>query len=309
MPVAFAIVARCTRPRTCTAPRASLWVAILCLVAGLTAAAPPDSGYPLTLGRGSRIMLAARVNGQAIIALLDSAAEATVVDRGFARRLGLGRGRAVTGQGSGQSSFEAGQVEGVTLQAVGLTLANQTVFVADLTDVGRRLLGRRIDVILGREIFDAARLSIDIEGRRIAVLPATAVPRGTRLELVTEHGVETIPVRVEDGETGRATFDLGNGADVLVGRAFAERARLLSDGRPVGSERGGGLGGEAAREVLTLRSIDVAGRRFESVRAAIDPQPSASDLNVGVSLLRHFLITTDFAAHAVWLQPRPAARR
>jgi hypothetical protein len=32
----------------------------------------------------------------------------------------------------------------------------------------------------------------------------------------------------------------------------------------------------------------------------------SSALNVGVSLLRHFLITTDFAGHAVWLQPLPA---
>jgi len=36
----------------------------------------------------------------------------------------------------------------------------------------------------------------------------------------------------------------------------------------------------------------------------IDAQPSAADLNVGISVLRHFLITTDFAAHAVWLEPR-----
>jgi hypothetical protein len=40
------------------------------------------------------------------------------------------------------------------------------------------------------------------------------------------------------------------------------------------------------------------------VPAAIDSQPSASDLNVGIDILRHFVITTDFAAHTVWLQPR-----
>jgi hypothetical protein len=58
-----------------------------------------------------------------------------------------------------------------------------------------------------------------------------AKPRGTRLDLVTEHGVETVPVRVESGEPVRATFDLGNGTHVLIGAALAERMRFLSDGR------------------------------------------------------------------------------
>jgi hypothetical protein len=100
--------------------------------------------------------------------------------------------------------------------------------IAPPQDVGRRLLGRQIDVILGREIFDAARLAIDIEGHRIAVVPRETVPRGVRLELITEHGVETVPVSVESGAPVRATFDLGNGSQVLIGSAFAGRAGLLT---------------------------------------------------------------------------------
>jgi predicted aspartyl protease len=270
------------------------------------AAATNRAEYPLTLARGSRILVAARIDGHPVTALLDSAAEATMIDRAFARRLGLGRGAAATGHGSGEAAFDADLVPGVSLEAVGLALANQTVAVVDLTDVGRRLLGRRIDVILGREIFDAARLTIDLGRRRIAVAPAGVTPPGVRLELVAEHGVETVPVRIEDGETVRATFDLGNGSHVLIGRAYAERAGLLTDGRPVASERGGGLGGEVARQTFVLRSLELAGRRFESVRAAIDAQDTASAVNLGVSLLRHFVITTDFAGRAVWLQPQPA---
>jgi len=267
-----------------------------------TAVANKD--FALTLVRGSRLMVAARINGRRVDALLDSAAELTILDRAFAEKLKLGLGQSVSGQGSGQSSFDANLVGGVTLEALGLTLRDQTVAVADLSDVGRRLLGRRIDVILGRELFDAARLSIDIDGSRISVVPRDREPRGARLDLVTEHGVETVPVRVESGDEVRATFDLGNGSGVLLGSALATRMHLLSDGRKVGVERGGGLGGEAVRQVITLRSIEVAGRRFNDVSATIDPQPSASDVNIGVPLLRNFRITTDFATHAVWLEPK-----
>jgi predicted aspartyl protease len=303
-------VPRTRRPLCARLPAAGVLAAWMVAAAAAQPAAPAAAAeraqYPLTLARGSRILLAARVDGHAVTAVLDSAAEATIVDRAFARRLGLGRGQAATGHGSGEAAFDADLVPGVTLEAVGLVLPDQTVAVADLTDVGRRLLQRRIDVILGREIFDAARLTIDLARRRIAVAPADATPPGVRLELVAEHGVETVPVRIEGGEAVRATFDLGNGSGVLLSRAYAERTGLLTDGRPVASERGGGLGGAVTRQVVVLRSLELAGRRFESVRAAIDAQDSASAVNVGVSLLRHFLITTDFAGRAVWLQPQPA---
>ena len=223
---------------------------------------PPSRTYKLTQGRDTRLLLAASVNGTSVVALLDSAAETTILDRNFAARLKLGRGTAVSGQGSGQSSFEASIVEGVTLAAVGLRLPNQTVAVADLSDVSSRLVGHRLDVILGREIFDAARLRVDIARGSIAVVSATSAPTGVRLELRTEHGIETLPARVEDGETVAATFDLGNGSLALLGAGFAARAHLLTDGRQVGSESGGGLGGAATRQVVTLRSLEVAGRRF-----------------------------------------------
>jgi hypothetical protein len=249
-------------------------------------------------------MIEAKINGHAVSALLDSAAEATLLDRGFAQAIGLKGGETVAGQGSGQSSFETALVSGVTLEALGLSLADQTVAVADLGDVGRRLLGHPIDVILGREIFDAARLAIDIDGHSIAVVTRAHEPRGVRLELVTEHGIETVPASVPDSPPVRATFDLGNGSQVLISRALTEKLKLLAAGNAVRTERGGGLGGETERQIVTLAYLELAGRRFTGIEAAVDPQSSASDLNVGVSVLRHYRITTDFARHAVWLEPR-----
>ena len=57
---------------------------------------------------------------------------------------------------------------------------------------------------------------------------------------------------------------------------------------------------------MTLRTLEIAGQRLTDVVAAIDTRPSASDVNIGISVLRHFLITTDFAQHVVWLEPRAA---
>jgi len=253
-------------------------------------------------------MVDARINGHPVRALLDSAAESTLIDRKAAASLQISGGTSVTGQGSGAENFEAAEVKGVTLEAFGVAMKDQTVAVLDLSDVGRRLLGHPLDVVLGREIFDAARLRIDIDGKRITVVgrDPKQVPRGVELALVTEHGIETIPVRVEDHETVRATFDTGNGSEVLIGSKLADKLHLLSDGRPSKLSAGGGLGGELQRKVVTLRTLEIAGQRLTDVVAAIDTRPSASDVNIGISVLRHFLITTDFAQHVVWLEPRAA---
>jgi len=283
---------------------AAAWLSIAVAVAASAAA---GSSYPIVLTRGSRLLVQAHVNGHAVEALLDSAAEMTFVDPQFAKALKLSAGDSVTAQGSGRSAFDAGLIKGVELEVFGVNMKNQTVAVADLADVGTRLLGRRLDVILGREIFDAARLEIDIDGQRVTVVPRNGHPPGRRLGLTTERGVETVPVTLEHAGTVRAAFDLGNGSEVLVGSRLAERLHLLTDGRTVSTRRGGGLGGETERQTFVLRSLVIAGRRFEDVPAAIDAQPSATDLNIGISLLRHFLITTDFAAHAVWLEPRAGA--
>src|ERR1700722_16661800 len=165
-----------------------------CLTCGLlalpvlAAAGSAARTYPLTPTRGGRLLVEARVNGVPVEALLDSAAEMSFIDPALAQRLGLTRGAAVAAQGSGAAPVDAGLVPGVRLEAFGLLLPDQTLAVTGLADIGTRLLHRRIDMILGREVFDAARLEIDIAHRRLRVLKVHEQPRGTRLVLSTQRG-------------------------------------------------------------------------------------------------------------------------
>ena len=251
-----------------------------------------------------RIFMPVIVNGQATEAILDSAAEMTVIGLDFANRLGLDGGKKVIARGTGAATTGARLVTGVTLGAAGLTLRPETVAVIDLGDISRRLQhGRPINVILGRDLFDAARLAIDIEGGTLDIVPRAATPPGRRVPLTMRRGIETLPVLVE-GHAAAADFDLGNGGRTLIGAAFAARHGLLGDGRATGRIGGGGIGGETQQTTLGLRRLDLAGRRFEAIDAVIDTNPDASDANVGVALLRRFYIVTDFAHRAVWLKPR-----
>jgi hypothetical protein len=91
----------------------------------------------------------------------------------------------------------------------------------------------------------------------------------------------------------------------MIGRAYAEKIGLAKPQRITGQAAGGGIGGAVIRDMVILKSLTVGGRTFHDVPAAIDASASAADLNIGTSILRHFIITTDFSERSIWLAERP----
>ena len=250
-----------------------------------------------------RLFLSVTVNGETTLALLDSGAEMTIVDDDFAHRLGLAETGSAVAHGSGAAPMEARFADHVTVEAADIAL-EQRVAILDLGEVSQRLIGRPVDLILGRELFDAGRWRIDMAAGAIGQVEPGVQPRGVRLPLGAHRGIPTIPAEVEGQEPVQAVFDLGNGSEVLIGRAYAERIGLAAPERVVERRSGGGLGGAVTRAIVTLRNLRVAGREFIDVPAAIDEGGTAADLNIGTSILRHFVITGDFAGGAIWLEPR-----
>jgi len=253
--------------------------------------------------RRHRLFIPAEINGHRVQALLDSAAELTLLDRAFARRLGLLGGTKVDAKGSGAGKVGAELIEAVTMTAPGIIRHTGPAAAIDLGDVSRRLNGAPIEVILGRDYFDLVRLEIDIDARRLRPLAPDEPARGLLFPLKTAFGVETMIVNAE-GHGAEATIDLGNGGDPLVSRAFAKRIGALNDGRTTGKRRGGGIGGEAVRERFILKSLCIGPKSFAGIPVNIDIGENATDLNIGTSILRHFVMTTDFANHRLWLLPK-----
>ena len=284
------------------------WPAGLLLFVFLTPCASPfAAANDPTAGsldvRGDRLFLPVRLNGvETGDALLDSGAEMSLVDSAFAARAGLATAGSETARGTGGEE-EVTFAQGVTLEAAGLRLDDRPVAVLDLQPIAERVVGFPLTMVVGRELFDAARLAIDIEGGSIAQVGRDAEPAGVRLEMQTHKGLQTIPVSVEGDAPVQADFDLGNGNEVLVGAAYAERAGLLAPERIVGQKAGGGIGGQVQRDLVVLKELEIAGVTFRDVPAAIDRTDTAADVNVGVRILRHFRMTVDFAENAVWLEP------
>ncbi len=280
--------------------RLLLAAALLLPIAVAADAASPSRAAQLTVS-GDRLFLDVTVNGRLVRALLDSGAEMSILDTAAAATLGITGSGAATARGSGAATVEARFAEGVTIAAAGASLANRTVAILDLSDVASRLIGRPVPMILGRDFFDAGRWEIDMARGRVRT--AARSPRGVRLPLTTERGIETMPAAIEGQPPVAAVFDLGNGSEVMVGRTYAERIGLTAPARIIGRAAGGGLGGAVTRDMVRMRELRLAGRTFRNVPATIDDSDTAADLNIGVSILRNFRISTDFPHHQLWLEP------
>lgn len=128
----------------------------------------------------------------------------------FATPLEIGGGTQADAYGSGALAVVGRMVEPIQIEAVGVQVRDATIAIIDLADVSRRLTGRPIDVVVGREIFYAARLQIDIGNGTIRQITAKELPSGVELRLLDQRGLMLLPVSVEGKAPIDAEFDLGN---------------------------------------------------------------------------------------------------
>jgi len=273
----------------------------------------PSTGFmPFDLFAGSRIYIPATVNGVETEVLLDSGAEMTVLDKGFAERLGLtasGEVAAVGVGGVGSAQFASG----VNIELDGITFADRTVAVIDLAAIGQAI-GRPLPVILGKDAFNGLILDIDFPGRRIAFheREGFTTPDGlTEVPLVSTGPLRAIPLSIEGRPPVLFDFDTGNGGALIIYPAYAEAEGLL-EGRPRSTVMAGAVGGIRESGLATIRSLDLAGFEVHDVPTVFPPAgPSAVDSdrtagNVGLGVLGRFRLVTDFAGDRLWLGADPA---
>ena len=266
---------------------------------------------PFELFRGNRIIAPARINGKETEVLLDTGASATTIDRAYARAIGLPEGRKVTGRGAG-GTVEAELVPGVSLEIGGMRFDNMTVAVMDMSLVSRGI-GRPANVILGREFFNSAVVSIDWATNRLNVRSHSAfkpAPAATEVQLERNGPFNTIPVSVAGGEPVTALLDLGNGGALVLPRTYWGERRELA-GLRYAESRMGGVGGLHGARSTIVPSLTLAGRTFGNVPAVLSEEGNNHDpekmANVGIGLLKQFHVDLDLGRDRIHLAPRSDA--
>ena len=269
------------------------------------------SSIPFELFRGNRIVVPAKLNGHETDVILDTGASITTLDRVYARSIGLPAGEKVTATGAG-GVVEAEVVPGVTLDIGGMRFSGMTVAVIDMSLVSRGI-GRPANVILGREFFNSAVVSIDWSNNRLSVSAHEAFkprPGATALTLTKKGPFNTIPLSIAGGQPIQALLDLGNGGAVSLPRTvWAGRADIAQ--LKYAESRLGGVGGLHPARVVSLPMVTIAGQSFGAVPATLSETGNDHDAekmaNVGIGLLKRFQVDLDLGRDRIYLAPRADA--
>lgn len=242
------------------------------------------------------------INGQAAEAWLDSGAGATVVDAAFARRIGLQLGAPIQAHGVTGAVADV-RLAQADLSAGGLSMPGRRVVVMDLSAV-QRMVGRPVQVLLGRDVFDTAVADIDFQARRIALIPHEdfVAPGDPSVPLKPSGDLRSVPISVA-GVPMEAILDLGNAGGLLIDQSFAEHYGLL-DGRKQSTTLG--VGADGAREELQTSAdrVVLAGVTLDGVPMTAAPNLSSkAPANIGLQVLSRFHLVIDFAGDRIWMTP------
>lgn len=262
---------------------------------------------------GNRIYIPATVNGAPVHVLLDSGAEATVVDTRFAEKLGLKPVGSLPAEGTGGSSTAA-IATGVDIAIGSVTLNDLTVAIIDLAEIEKRI-GRPMPVILGKEAFNQLAVDVDFQARKIAFHdPARLVPPAGAVAVpVTEiGGLRAVEASIEGGPPMLFDFDIGNGSPLLLFSAYWQ-PRKLDQTRPSSKLMSGAIGGVREQSQITIKSLTFGGVEFRDIPTVLSaPGAAAVDSdrtfgNIGLPIISRFRLITDYPRDKLYLVPQADA--
>ncbi|WP_430425056.1 aspartyl protease family protein [Phenylobacterium sp.] len=268
------------------------------------------SPLPFEFYLGSRIYIPATLNGHETHVLLDSGAEATVLDKAYAENIGIKPTAIVPAVGTGGRDV-AELASGVTIRLGEVELRDVTVALIDLKPISA-MIGRPLPVILGKEVFNALTVDLDFAGKTIAFQdPARfrPAPGAVRVPVTSVGGIHAIPATIEGGKTVLMDFDLGNGSPLLVFPGHWKAQRML-EGRLSSKSLSGAVGGLKTRDVATVKSLTLAGVTFHDIPAIFGEDDGSAfgntrtAGNIGMPILSRFRLTTDYANQRLLLTPR-----
>lgn len=273
-----------------------------------------DSGVvPFELFSGDRLFFSGAVGGKDLAVLLDSGAEVTVIDAGFARAVGLRPSGRVNVRGTGGST-DTEVSSDVAITVGTMTLRTGTVLLMDLQEIGK-MMDHPVQVILGKEVLNQTVTDIDFDKRTIRfVAPERFAPAEgmTRVPLAVAGGTRAVQIRVEDHEPVYAELDLGNGGALMLYPESIAKWGMLRD-RPVGHGLGGGVGGLHPENIFTVKSLEIGGYTLRDIPTG-GPE-SADGLaflatatvrgNVGLPVWSRFHLVLDFGRNQLFLSATP----
>jgi hypothetical protein len=276
------------------------------------AAAHPPCTTPLDL-QGNVIFVKASIgNSVPLDMVLDSGSARTTLDEPVAERIGLDL--SLKAQSSGANGMqEVSVVKDQTLRFCAVDVAEPLTVAYPLDFLSKRL-GRRVDGIVGIELFQKYVVEIDYPARLIRILaPETFTYAGSgevlpvtydrRLPLVagsvTPFGRAPIPVRFQV-DTGGAS------ACVMFWKGFMEKHDLAAGAHDLREVPVTGFTGTTMQKQGRVQAIQIGKIAVNAPEVGLNGfqygDPKVFDANLGSGFLRQFKVIFDLPRNRIILE-------
>jgi predicted aspartyl protease len=253
------------------------------------------------------LLMEVRIDRAPAVLLLDTGAEHSLLDREFARRLGL----SPVGLANIQKPYSSDQSEVVLVTNVDI----QSVHIKDirmLTDdlaASSGALGVHIDGILGNDILGKFAVTLDYSAGSVTFGPISAVHHGVPIKL-RRIGNRYFANLKFGGVPLTFLLDTGTNFSSLSQGGWS---RLNQDKRPLPSIDGVRSSGTSATSKLVCIPRMLIGRAsYENLPMRVLPPTSAGILSnpdisglLGSDFLVRFVVSLDFANDSLYLSPDP----
>ncbi|MDO8629573.1 MAG: aspartyl protease family protein [Phycisphaerales bacterium] len=260
----------------------------------------------------NHIYLPVRVNGSEPLGfILDTGAEATALNKSRAEALRLKLHGTLEAQGAGGSA-DAAIVTGMTFSLPGVELPNQTGAAIPL-DALEPFEGRRIDGVLGYELFSRCIVEVDYAASRVTLHdPArySVGGSGVSVPIVLEGKCPHVDATVgwADGRTvqGRFLVDAGARGALELNTAFSASTPLT--GSTLRTVCGIGIGGESFCRLGRVASLRIGAVEIANPIAGFSEDAKGAMANpdraglIGGEILRRFKVTFDYAGKRMILE-------
>jgi predicted aspartyl protease len=248
---------------------------------------------------------------------LDTGASTSVISDSRAKELGLkleGQTNATTQGGSIEASF----VKGVSLNLSGVEFPAMTLVAIRLSGLEAGL-GRKVDGILGYEVFSRFVVEIDYTSKVVTFYEST----GYRYS----GGGEVIPISIEDNTPfaigkvsgfttvdGNFLIDTGAPGILNIAGPFAAKHKLLdSVPRTISTTSGALLAGRSSGKIARLKSFQIGSFVLKSPVANFSQDTGGSEGDaastqygglIGGEILSRFKLIIDYSRKQIIFEPK-----
>ncbi len=246
------------------------------------------------------------VNGQPVVALVDTGMPTTTVDRSWALRHAIPSQpcKSLGSLGGGVSPTEIGSL--VALQIGGMRQSGGAVQIADLSSLSR-IAGITIEGIVGADFLARHAVEIDFDNRRIRFRASGAKPpQGERIPLDLRERGGRLLTMLEVGERRFAPvlIDTGDDSSLTITRAAwpdAASSLRLTDIAAVNL-----AGNIYITEIGRIDGVHLGDQNVDAVPVRFEDKPlDAGDAaRIGAALLSRFNVFMDAGRGVMVLSPR-----